>query len=100
MKLWLDDIRPPPDSTWTWAKSSAVAIGLLSTEDITHISFDHDLGAGKDGYFVARLIEFFANAGVLPRLKWTVHSANPVGRANIEAAMRKAEYFWSERESK
>src|SRR5438309_1594271 len=44
MKLWLDDIRPTPDDTWTWAKTVPEAIDLLKTGEVTYASLDHDLG--------------------------------------------------------
>lgn len=46
MKIWLDDVRTPPDNTWTWCKTAYEAIGkLISNSDkIEHVSFDHDLG--------------------------------------------------------
>ncbi|MGV3620857.1 MAG: hypothetical protein ACO1OB_08570 [Archangium sp.] len=34
------------------------------------------------------------SAGTLKRLAWAVHSANPAGRKNIEAALQAAERFW------
>lgn len=47
MKMWHDDVRQPPDDTWTWVKSNNEAKKLLTEnlDDITEISLDHDLGA-------------------------------------------------------
>lgn len=42
MRLWLDDIRLPPQD-WVWAKSYDDAILLLANGGIEEISFDHDL---------------------------------------------------------
>lgn len=42
-KLWHDDIRPAPKG-WLWARTNAQAKHILSTESITEISMDHDLG--------------------------------------------------------
>lgn len=47
MKLWVDDLRPPPDDTWVWSKTSQNAIDTLMLAglgEITEISLDHDLG--------------------------------------------------------
>src|SRR5690348_2081796 len=49
MKIWVDDIRTPPDNTWIWAKTSHEAIVLLTLShvndlDIEAMSLDHDLG--------------------------------------------------------
>jgi hypothetical protein len=40
---------------------------------------------------VAKRIEQWVMEGKIPLPIWEVHSANPVGRQNIEAAMRSAE---------
>lgn len=46
MKLWVDDLRNPPDSTWTVARTSRDAIEVLSAVDPPPevMSLDHDLG--------------------------------------------------------
>lgn len=98
-KLWLDDIREPPDKTWIWAKSSREAIGILKSVEIEEISFDHDLGIidGEDdkGLFVAQYIEIGAYQNTIPNpIVWYVHSANPVGKKDITLAMESAERFW------
>lgn len=98
-KLWIDDERRPPDSEWCWAKTSAVAISCLLIGPISEISFDHDLGGTDTTMPVARLIEERAHAGAKPPL-WRIHSANPVGRQNLEAALRSADRLWSVREQK
>ncbi len=43
MKLWHDDVRPPPEG-WVWARTNAEAIALLETASVTECSLDHDLG--------------------------------------------------------
>ena len=55
MKIWVDDIRTPPDDTWTWHKTSyetlmslaraKIAVELGREENyIREMSLDHDLG--------------------------------------------------------
>mgnify|MGYP000555942061 CR=1 FL=1 len=46
MKLYIDDLRNPPDNTWTVARTSAAAIKTLAEQPRLPetISFDHDLG--------------------------------------------------------
>lgn len=112
MKVWLDDIRNPPDESWVWAKNVWYVIGLLITGNVEHISFDHDLGwdntkddawnQQNDGYYLAKTIERYAYEDTqnlhtwhLPPLSWDIHSSNPVGRKNIEMAMKSAERFWN-----
>jgi hypothetical protein len=43
VKLWHDDVRPPP-SGWEWARTNESAKGYLRSGYITEISLDHDLG--------------------------------------------------------
>ncbi len=105
MKIWLDDIREPPDKTWTWAKNAYQCAGLLLGDwGVTEISFDHDLGYYGDedvldvnntGYAIAKLIERLAYDGLQKKILWQIHSSNPEGRRNIEMAMKSAERFWS-----
>lgn len=94
-KLWLDDVRDCPPG-FLLARTAYVAIQILKKVPITFISFDHDLGEGETGYNVACFIEEGAYNGTIKRMEWAVHSANPVGRANIERAMRSAERAWKQ----
>lgn len=96
MRLYLDDERPTPDG-WMRAFTAAEAISLLEAGAVEEISLDHDLGPPEagTGYDVASWIEEQAAFGKLAPLAWRVHSANPVGRARMEAAMNGAERFWS-----
>lgn len=100
MKLWIDDIRRKPSDYDFWAKSYDEAIEILNTKKITHISFDHDLGSEQDngmdtGYDIARVIEKWAHDGDIPPMTWDIHSSNPVGRRNIDQAMKSAKRFWT-----
>lgn len=94
MKIWLDDIRDPPDNTWRIVRSAEEAIGViwLNRYAIEEVSFDHDLGENcGTGYDVAK---FIANQSVLGEMDmpiWQIHSQNPVGRINIQGAMQWAE---------
>ena len=93
IKIWLDDERPAPDG-WTLCKTYEECVGLLPIA--THISFDHDLGGDKTGYDVAKYIENLAANGLNHKIGWAIHSANPVGRTNIQLAMLNAERYWDE----
>lgn len=97
MRLWIDDIRPAPPG-WVWAKTSGQALLHLSESAIEEISFDHDLGGDDTTMPVARMIEDGAHRGTISRLKWSIHSANPVGRANLKASLESAERLWDARE--
>lgn len=90
MKIWLDDVREPPDETWNWVRGSQAAIALLQSprESVTEISLDHDLGLLADcrqdtGLCVARFIVTMKNPPALVH----IHSMNPVGAAAMRAAL-------------
>ena len=95
MRVWLDDLREPIGD-WVWLKTpQQFEMALkVSLKDITEISFDHDLGDRSDpeitGYTCICWIEklWYNDADfVVPILH--VHSANPVGRAKIQAVINK-----------
>lgn len=95
MKIWLDDVRNPPDSTWTVCRTAYDAITLIlrHKSGIEFISFDHDLGSpdAPNGNHVAKVIEIMVESGDLRIVPdWAVHSQNPVGRDNIQATMNSA----------
>lgn len=98
IRLWLDDERPAPEG-WTHVRTAGEAIEVIATGGVVEVSFDHDLGVAEagTGYELAVWIEERAATGEIAELNWAVHSANPVGRARIEAAMRSAERFWFRR---
>lgn len=100
MKIWLDDVRLPPEG-WTWFKIAGDAIYALQTEKVEEISLDHDLGPLStcgSGYEVAVCIEQLAHEGKLPRLTWHLHTQNVVGRRNMRAALLSAEAQWARRD--
>jgi len=96
MKLWIDDLRPIPETFDIWAKNYDQAIMALKSSPITHISFDHDLGDDEKGTGndVAKWIEEQAYLGNYPKIKWRVHSDNPAGVKNIIATMESADRYW------
>lgn len=95
IRLWLDDERAAPDG-WQHVRTASEAILRLLTGQVAEISLDHDLGepSAGTGYDVACAIEKLAAEGRLPMLTWSVHSANPVGRRKIQAALLSAERWW------
>jgi hypothetical protein len=96
MKLWVDDLRSPPDSTWHWVLTVEDALTCIRRSTISEIAFDHDLGTGGEAYNIAVYIEEGAYFKMLPRMKWSIHSANPVGAQKIRIAMERAERYWNE----
>lgn len=98
--LFLDDIRhpkaPSPTNGWIVAKSFDQAITAIRVMGApTFISFDHDLGEGvPTGMDLAKWLVDQELDGqlILPNdFSFSVHSANPVGSANIEGLLN--QYF-------
>jgi len=103
MKVYLDDYRKIPDDTWTLATSYQNFRHVIEDgdEEITEISFDHDLGVDSSNHvaltgmdavkWLISHIECFA-----PELNRSlkaiyVHSANPVGAENIRSYCKSAQ---------
>ena len=95
-KMYLDDVRAPAHfgsglkntPGWLMARSYDEAIDMVERFGApVYISFDHDLGDAnvKTGYDFAKwLIEQDLDNNILPAdFDFNVHSANPVGAANI-----------------
>jgi hypothetical protein len=95
-KLWLDDVRKPPDSSWDWVKTAPDAINFLTYHHVDGVSLDFDLGEGGVtkgangetvilpshspgagyGIDVARFILANFSPG---EIAISIHSQNPVG---------------------
>ena len=87
MKLFLDDIRTPPDNTWAVVRSFDEGVEYITKNGVPDvISFDHDLGLEESGYDFAKwLVEQHLDGNIdISNIKIQIHSANPVGRKNIE----------------
>ena len=93
MKIWLDDIREPPDNTWIVCRRASSCIILLDMLDcrVDLLSLDHDLGddVAGTGYDVLVWLEqrlFNHPKNRVPKII-RVHSANPVGAARMQKAI-------------
>ena len=76
MKLFVDDLRDPPDATWTVARTSAEALAILeSGAQVDELSFDHDLGGDDTSRPIVLWLSEYGGWPATVR----VHSANPVG---------------------
>ena len=116
IKLYLDDIRNPKTDGWIIVRSYNEFIKWIEVNGIPdEISFDHDLahehtkyyfdngGHGnppnpldtefreKTGYDAAKWLCEYCWTNGLPLPKWNVHSANPVGSANISQMLKNYE---------
>ncbi|MDD6657117.1 MAG: hypothetical protein PUE95_07500 [Lachnospiraceae bacterium] len=94
IKIWVDDIRPVPDG-YEGTKSVNETISLIKeieTEGgiIELIDLDHDLGDyAQYGGDAINLLDFLVERETFYPI--AIHTANPVGRANME---RVIERYW------
>ena len=108
MRLYLDDVRTPKNDEWIVVRNYdefVKIIQLNGLENFEVISLDHDLGDSamieyytnvknnytldysnideKTGYDVAKFLVAESMNGKIPLPQVYVHSANPIGSANI-----------------
>ena len=95
MKIWLDDLRSSPKG-YEMAKSVNEAIRLIEKAEkegteIEIIDLDHDLGDYfTDGGDAIKLLDWLVERGTLYPV--STHTANPVGRANMERMIKR---YWN-----
>jgi hypothetical protein len=91
IKLYIDDLRQPPDNTWVVTRSYQETVDYIETNGLpATISFDHDLGLEESGYDIAKwIVEQMLDKKLdFPEgFSYHVHSANPVGKQNIECLL-------------
>jgi hypothetical protein len=100
-KLFLDDVREVTDiyddaSGFTVARNLIHAKTLIQLFGIPHfISFDHDLGGDETGYELVKwMVDLDMESPIFPPdFQFRVHSANPVGRKNIECYLNNYLHF-------
>lgn len=103
--LYVDDIRNPvTDRDWHVVRTVDQAVNFILHYGLpSYISFDHDLGPDPEptGFDLAKWIvdASLDNRIVIPDdFKFNVHSANPVGRRNIESLLTGyLEYYRNEK---
>ena len=94
MKIWVDDIRPIPEG-YVGTKSVNETIQLIIEAEnkgqiIELIDLDHDLGDyAADGGDAIKLLDFLAERETYYPI--LIHTANPVGRANMERMIQR---YW------
>ena len=93
-RMFIDDLRIPDKDLCEFVivRSSKEAIDYIKEHGMpSFISFDHDLG-GEDT--AMKLVDFIVDGLLDDELKmeedfdFKIHSANPIGTANIDAKMR------------
>lgn len=89
INLWLDDLRPAPEG-WLHVKTVDQAKYFLRRGQVRQMSLDHDLGEEETGYDLLVWLE-----REIAKDRWQhvrpvifVHSANPVGRRKMFAAIQ------------
>jgi len=95
--IYLDDLRTPVKSYGRVARSCDEAIDYVKVHGMpSFISFDYDLGYGKDGklqkngyHFAKWIVKMVLSKQLeLPAdFSYKVHSQNPIGKKKIEALM-------------
>jgi hypothetical protein len=115
-KLYLDDIRTPKSDGWEIVRSYEGFVEWITNNGVPdEISFDHDLSREhinfyfengghenppnpqetvfneKTGYDAAKWLCQYCLLNSIPLPLWNVHSANPVGRDNIEGLLKNFE---------
>lgn len=94
LKIWVDDIRPVPIG-YEGTKSVNETIALIEAIEsygwkIEIIDLDHDLGDyAKFGGDAIKILDYLVERETFYPIK--IHTANPVGRANME---RMIERYW------
>ncbi|MGU3389767.1 cyclic-phosphate processing receiver domain-containing protein [Sphingomonas sp. M1A8_2b] len=99
-KIFLDDEREPPPGNWLVARDATRFRALLRNHEPTIISLDHNLGCDESGaelpsgqHCLRQLIEnAMERPAAFEHLRLVVlHSANPVGRANMRGLLESAQ---------
>ena len=97
-RLFIDDERFPVTPDWFVARNSYQAIKALELYGMPQeIAFDHDLG-GQDtaiNFINALESELIDRNLKFPKgFKYTVHSQNPIGAANIISKMNELIHYF------
>lgn len=93
MKIWVDDVRPVPDETYTAAQSVDGCIEQICVCEDSHIpieviDLDHDAGVytGCGGDYI-KILDWLEETGRNYPIR--IHSMNPVGVENMRRIIRK-----------
>lgn len=100
MRIWIDDVRYPPDNgkDWIWHKAINPALRFI-TENIHLISvidLDHDAGEfrrpfdNEDYIVILKELERLERRGKISckHIQFRLHSMNPVGVQNMRAIIQ------------
>jgi hypothetical protein len=101
VKLFLDDVRTPPDNTWIVLRNYSEAVQFIANKGVPDIiSFDHDLGEEESGYDFAKwLVQKHLDGDIdILNIEIRIHSANPVGRENIQGLFKSFHKFMGKKD--
>ena len=94
-KIYIDDDRFPKTQGWIIIRNYEDFVNWVTENGIPdEISFDHDLGQDskgiirKNGVDCARWLCNYCQDISVPLPEWNIHSANTVGRENIESILK------------
>lgn len=94
MRIWVDDIRKVPEG-YIGCKSVNETIALiekleLEGKNIRIIDLDHDLGSyASDGGDAIKILDYLVEYDKFYKIN--IHTANPVGRANMQRVLNR---YW------
>lgn len=94
MKIWVDDVRPVP-AGYVGTKSVNETIALIEKAEadganIELLDLDYDLGDyASDGGDAIKILDYLAERETFYPVQ--IHTANPVGRANMERTINR---YW------
>jgi hypothetical protein len=92
-RIYLDDLRDPvPASDWLVIRDIDTFAAALQQHGLPSlVSFDHDLAdthvPERTGLTAAHMLVEFCLTHNVPLPDWRIHSANPVGRDNIQSLL-------------
>lgn len=95
-KVWVDDMRQPPNDDWIWCHSTKEAIVAIKMYDRSYnaetilIDLDHDSGDYcKDGGDFIKILDWLEETGIVDTgYFFHIHSMNPVGRENMRRIIK------------
>jgi len=96
MRIYVDDVRKPPEADMLWVKTVKDALFFIalahgSPDEIIYIDLDHDAGdfVQYGGDYIEILNYLEEHQIPDDRYQFHVHSMNPVGIQNMRAIFRK-----------
>ena len=93
MKLFVDDLRIPPDG-WSLARTNDAAIRALHTWHVDEISIEHDISQSKRGYELETFMPVVYYLALMPETTRPkiirIHTANPAGAIRMRGVLADA----------